>query len=154
VRALIATLSLWFAAPPLPLESSPYALDPGAAGAVMLSVRTLAIDDLAALGVAENALLATDVDLAWDANALPPGWVAPRAGLVARPVPLWRLGGGKPEGQVFHGSALSALLAKLSAELRARGIADARAALDPGAVRRLSTPGGDGLLLIRVVRGP
>lgn len=154
MRAILATLCLALAAPPLPFETNPFALDPGAAGSVLISVRTLAVDGLAGLGVAENALLALDVDLAWDANALPPGWVAPRSGLVARPVPLWRLGGGEPQGQVFHGSALSALLARLTAELRARGAADARAALDSGALRRLSTPGGDGLLLIRVVRGP
>jgi len=154
MRAFVALLSLWLQAPPLPIESSPYALDPGASGQVLLTVRTLAIDDLAPLAVTENALLATSVDLAWDDEALPPGWVAPRRGLVARPVPLWRLGGATAQGQVFHGSALSAVLEKLTAELRARGVADARAALDPGAVRRLSTPGGDGLLLIRVVRGP
>jgi hypothetical protein len=120
----------------------------------LLSVRTLAVDDLAGLGVDENALLRASVDLAWDANAIPPGWVAPRPGLVARPVPLWRLGGGAGGRQVYHGTALSALLARLTAELRARGLGDARAALDPDAVRRLSTPGGDGLLLIRVRRGP
>ena len=112
MRSWVALLSLYLAAPPLPLESSPYALDPGAAGQVLVHVR---------------ADRASSVDLAWDADAIPPGWVAPRAGLVARPVPRWRLGGPERRGQVFHGSA---------------------------SVRRLSTPGGDGLLMIRVVRGP
>jgi len=153
MRVLLASLALLLAGPPVPAgEDLPHAIDPGAASGVLVTVRTLAIDDLAGFGVEENALLAREVDLAWDRDAVPPGWVAPRSGLVARPVPLWQLGGAAREGLPFHGSALAAVLAELEAGLRERGITGARVELDRRALVRLSTPGGDGLLLLRIRR--
>lgn len=153
MRALFASLALLLAAPPAPpLEETPAAIERAATPRVLVSVRTLAIDGLDGLGVGENALLAQSVDLAWDDQAIPPGWVAPRSRLVARPVPLWLLGGADREGTVLHGSALDALLAALQADLRERGISGASVELDRGALRRLTTPGSDGLLLLRVWR--
>jgi hypothetical protein len=153
MRALLASLALLLAGPPAPSgDELPHAIDPGAASGVLVTVRTLAVDDLAGLGVAENTLLARTVDLAWDAEAIPPGWVAPRSGLVTRPVPLWQLGGAARDGLPFHGSALAAVLAELEAGLRDHGVAHARIELDRRALVRLSTPGGDGLLLVRVRR--
>jgi len=153
MRALVASLALLLAGPPAPpVEDWPHAVDRAWAPSVLVTVRTLAIDGLGGAGVDENSLLSMAVDLAWDANQIPPGWVAPRAGLLARPVPLWQLGGADRKGAVFHGSALTALLADLEAALRERGVANARVELDRAAVRRLSTPGSDGLLLLRVWR--
>ena len=119
---------------------------------MLVSVRTLAIDGLEGLPVDENALLARSVDLAWDDQAIPPGWVAPRSRLVTRPVPLWLLGGADRGGTVLHGSALKAVLAALQADLRVRGIASVSVELDRKALLRLTTPGSDGLLLLRVWR--
>jgi hypothetical protein len=153
MRALVASLALLLAAPPAPPRGgSPAAIDHAAPPGVLVSVRTLAIDGLEGLGVDENALLARSVDLAWDDQAIPPGWVAPRSFLVTRPVPLWQLGGADREGSVLHGSALKALLAALQADLRERGIASASVELDRKALLRLTTPGSDGLLLLRVWR--
>jgi hypothetical protein len=119
---------------------------------VLVTVRTLSIEGLPARGVDENALLARNVVLAWDAAGIPPGWVAPRSGLAPKSVPLWQLGGVDRAGRPFHGSGLEAVLAELEAGLRERGIANARVELDRSALRRLSTPGSDGLLLVRVAR--
>lgn len=153
MRVLIASLALLLTGPPAPpVEAWPHAIDRSNFPGVLVSVRSLAIDDLDGLGVDENALLERSVDLAWDENQIPPGWVAPRSGLVARPVPLWQLGGADRTGRVFHGSALTALLRELDSTLRERGISNARVALDRNALVRLSTPGSDGLLLVRVLR--
>ncbi len=119
---------------------------------VLVTVRTLAIDGLPASDVDENALLARSVALAWDATLIPPGWVAPRSGLARTSVPLWQLGGPDREGRPFHGSGLEAVLAELEAGLREKGVTGARVELDRSALRRLSTPGSDGLLLVRVAR--
>jgi hypothetical protein len=153
MRALVASLALLLAAPPAPpVEDWPHALDRASLPGVLVTVRTLAIDGLEGLGVDENALLARSVDLAWDDEQIPPGWVAPRSRLLARPVPLWQLGGPDRTGLAFHGSALKAVLAALQADLRERGIASASVELDRKALLRLSTPGSDGLLLLRVWR--
>ena len=48
--------------------------------------------------------------------------------------------------------ALTALLGELDRVLRERGVSNARIALDGKALARLSTPGSDGLLLLRVRR--
>ena len=153
MRVLVASLALLLAAPPAPPpERAPSAIDRALAPGVLVSVRTLAIDGLEGLGVDENALLAQSVDLAWDDQAIPPGWVAPRSRLVTRPVPLWLLGGADRGGTVLHGSALKAVLAALQADLRERGIASVSVELDRKALLRLTTPGSDGLLLLRVWR--
>jgi hypothetical protein len=153
MRALVASIALLLAGPPtLPGEGSPNAIDRSALPGVLVSVRTLAIDGLEGLGVDENALLAQSVDLAWDDELIPPGWVAPRFGLVTRPIPLWQLGGTDRTGTVLHGSALKAVLAGLQAGLRERGVARVSVELDRKALLRLTTPGSDGLLLLRVWR--
>jgi hypothetical protein len=153
MRVLAASLALLLAGPTAPpLESQPAAIERTLLPGVLVSVRTLAIDGLEGLGVDENALLARSVDLAWDDRALPPGWVAPRSGLVARPVPLWQLGGADRAGTVLHGSALAAVLAALEGDLRERGSARVSVELDRKALARLTTPGSDGLLLLRVWR--
>jgi hypothetical protein len=153
MRALLASLALLLGAPPTPpLDDPPAAIERVATPRVLVSVRTLAIDGLDGLGVDENALLARSVDLAWDDQAIPPGWVAPRSRLVARPVPLWLIGGADRSGTVLHGSALDALLAALQADLREHGASSASVELDRRALLRLTTPGSDGLLLLRVWR--
>jgi len=153
MRFLVTSLALLLAGPPtLTGETSPTAIDRALLPGVLVTVRTLAIDGLEGLGVDENALLARSVDLAWDDERIPPGWVAPRSRLLTRPVPLWQLGGADRGGTVLHGSALKALLAGLEAELRERGVASANVELDRKALLRLTTPGSDGLLLLRVWR--
>ncbi len=153
MRVLFVSLALLLAGPPSPrLDEPPAAIERTPIPGLLVSVRTLAIDGLDGLGVDENALLARSVDLAWDDQALPPGWVAPRSRLLARPVPLWQLGGADRAGTVLHGSALTAVLAALEADLRERGIARASVELDRKALLRLTTPGSDGLLLLRVWR--
>jgi hypothetical protein len=138
MRALLAAIVLLLAGRPGP--------------GVLVTVRTLAIDGLPARGVDENALLVRNVTLAWDEAMIPPGWVAPRSGLAPKSIPLWQLGGADRTGQPFHGSGLEAVLAELEAGLREKGLADAHVELDRSALRRLSTPGSDGLLLVRVAR--
>jgi hypothetical protein len=153
MRALVVSLALLLAGPPAPpVENGSHALDRAPFSGVLVTVRTLAIDGLDVLGIDENSLLAQSVELAWDDQRIPPGWVAPSSRLVARPVPLWQLGGADRAGLTFHGSALTALLAALEADLRARGIANASVELDRKALLRLSTPGSDGLLLLRARR--
>jgi hypothetical protein len=152
MRALVASIALLLAGPaPVPAEENPTAIDRGAVPGVLVTVRTLAIDGLEGLGVDENTLLARSVDLAWDDSLIPPGWVAPRSRLVTRPVLLWQLGGADHAGTVLHGSALKAVVAGLEAELRERGVR-ASVELDRKALIRLTTPGSDGLLLLRVWR--
>lgn len=153
MRALVASLAFLLGGPPAqPFEGAPAAIDGSALSGVLVTVRTLAIDGLEGLHVDENALLAQTVDLAWDDEQIPPGWVAPRSRLISRPVPLWQLGGADRAGAVLHGSALTAVLAVLEANLRARGVAHASVELDRKALLRLTTPGSDGLLLLRVWR--
>jgi hypothetical protein len=153
MRALIVSLALLLAGPPAPpVENGSHLLDRTPSSGVLVTVRTLAIDGLDVLGIDENSLLAQSVELAWDDQQIPPGWVAPSSRLVARPVALWQLGGADRAGQTFHGSALTAVLAALEADLRARGIANASVELDRKALLRLSTPGSDGLLLLRAWR--
>jgi len=153
MRALVTSLALLLAGPPAPpVESWPHAIDRASLPGVLVTVRTLAIDGLEGLGVDENQLLARSVDLAWDDDQIPPGWVAPRSRLVTRPVPLWQLGGADRAGLAFHGSALTAVLAELQADLAERGVTNASVELDRKALLRLSTPGSDGLLLLRVWR--
>jgi hypothetical protein len=124
----------------------------GPAPGVLVTVRTLDIAGLSEIDVDQNVLLARSVALAWDEASIPPGWVAPRSGLSPRSVPLWQLGGADRAGRPFHGSGLAAVLTELEAGLAERGLASARVELDRGALRRLSTPGSDGLLLLRVSR--
>ncbi len=153
MRVLVASLVLLLAGPPAkPVEAWPHAIEKTSFTGVLVTVRTIAIDGLEGLEVDENALLEQSVDLAWDDDQIPPGWVAPRTRYAARPVPLWELGGADRGGRVFHGSALTALLGELERTLRERGLSDARVALDAKALSRLSTPGSDGLLLLRVLR--
>jgi hypothetical protein len=153
MRILVALLALQVAGP-LPLAAGPPAgrAPAGPTPSVLVTVRTLAIDGLGALGIDENALLARNVALAWDEALIPPGWVAPRSGLARRSVPLWQLGGVDRAGLPFHGSALTALLEELETGIRESGVEGSRVELDRGALRRLSTPGSDGLLLLRVSR--
>ncbi len=153
MRALIASLALLLAGPPAPpIGNGPRVLERTPLPGVLVTVRTLAIDGLDGLGVDENSLLARSVDLAWDKDQIPPGWVAPSSRLAARAVPLWQLGGADRAGLTFHGSALAAVMAGLEADLRERGITSASVELDRKAILRLSTPGSDGLLLLRVWR--
>ena len=153
MRALVASLALLLAGPQAPpLGDRPNAPARPSLPGVLVTVRTLAIDGLDVLGIDENTLLARSIDLAWDDEQIPPGWVAPRSRLVVRSVPLWQLGGADRAGLVFHGSALLAVLAALEADLRERGVANASVELDRKALLRLSTPGSDGLLLLRVWR--
>ena len=153
MRVLLASLALLLAGPPTPSVGEPArAVDRVSFPGVLVTVRTIAIDGLDGLGVDENALLGQSVELAWDEAQIPPGWVAPRARGFGRPVPLWQLGGADRAGLAFHGSALKAVLAALQADLRERGITSASVELDRKALLRLSTPGSDGLLLLRVRR--
>lgn len=153
MRALVASLALLLAGPPAPpIGHGPRALERTSLPGVLVTVRTLAIDGLDGLGVDENSLLAHSVDLAWDTDQIPPGWVAPSSRLAARAVPLWQLGGADRAGLTFHGSALAAVMARLEADLRERGITNVSVELDRKALLRLSTPGSDGLLLLRVWR--
>jgi hypothetical protein len=153
MRALLASLALLLAGPPTPSMGEPARhVDRVSFPGVLVMVRAIAIDGLDGLGVDENALLEQSVELAWDEAQIPPGWVAPRARGFGRPVPLWQLGGADRRGRVLHGSALTALLGELDRVLRERGVPNARIALDGKALARLSTPGSDGLLLLRVRR--
>src|SRR5262245_64564 len=50
------------------------------ADAVLVTVRALALDGLAGLGISEDQLLSTAVELSWDGERIPAGFVAPLPG--------------------------------------------------------------------------
>jgi hypothetical protein len=128
----------------------PASIDRFGADAVLVTVRSLALEGLDSLAVSEEDLLRTAVDLSWDQSAIPAGWIAARPGLVARHLELWELGRFSEGGAQLYGSAIQAILEGLGQELYARGIYGVTVDLAPGAVRRLSTPGSDGLLVLHV----
>ncbi len=120
--------------------------------AVLVTVRSISFAGVG-LPVREDELLALSVDLGWDADLIPPGYVAPRRGLPVRAVPLWNIGGWDREGAQLYGSALDRIRADVAAFLNRSG-SRARVRLNPRALRRLATPGSDGLLLLDVQPGP
>lgn len=120
--------------------------------AVLVTVRALALDGLGGLGVSEDELLSTAVDLMWDGERIPAGFIAARPGRRAQSVKLWELGRFSQGGAQLYGSALQAILDELGQTLYERGVYGVTVDLGPGAVRRLSTPGSDGLLVLRVAR--
>jgi hypothetical protein len=135
-----------------PSAASPAAPDRSGADAVLVTVRALALDGVGGLGVSEEELLATAVELSWDGERIPAGFVAPGRGARSQRVALWQLGRFSAGGAQLYGSALQAILDALGGTLQARGIHGVTVDLAPGAVRRLSTPGSDGLLVLRVAR--
>jgi hypothetical protein len=135
-----------------PAAADPASPDRFGPDAVLVTVRSLALDGVGTLAVSEEELLRTEVALAWDAERIPAGWIAPRPGLAARRLELWQLGRFADGGAQLYGSALQAILESLARALEARGIHGVTVDLGPGAVRRLSTPGSDGLLVLRVTR--
>jgi len=130
----------------------PAAIDRFGANAVLVTVRSLALDGLERLPIREEELLRTAVDLSFDKHAIPPGWTAARPGVATRRLELWELGRFQPSGAQLYGSAIQTILESIGQELYGRGIYDVTVDLAPGALRRLSTPGSDGLLLLRVSR--
>lgn len=149
-RNLIVELRAASAAPAPAEAEAPAAPDRFGADAVLVTVRSLVLDGLSTLPVSEEELLRTEVALAWDADRVPAGWIAPRPGLSAKRVQLWELGRFADGGAQLYGSALQAILETLAHALRTRGIYGVTVDLGPGAVRRLSTPGSDGLLVLRI----
>jgi hypothetical protein len=130
----------------------PAAPDRSGPDAVLVTVRALALDGLRGLGVSEEDLLATAVELSWDGERIPAGFIAPRPGLRKQNVQLWQLGRFSAGGAQLYGSALQAILDELGQTLHERRVYGVTVDLGPGAVRRLSTPGSDGLLVIRVAK--
>jgi hypothetical protein len=149
-RNLVVELRAEPAAPPA--AADPAAPDRFGADAVLVTVRSLALDGLGPLAVSEEELLRTEVALAWDTDRIPAGWIAPRPGLSAKRLELWQLGRFADGGAQLYGSALQAILESLARALEARGIHGVTVDLGRGAVRRLSTPGSDGLLVVQVTR--
>ena len=119
--------------------------------AVLVTVRTVSFAGHSELRVDENDLLALHVNLSWDASRIPPGYVAPRRSLPVQAVPLWKLGGWEAGGAQLYGSALDQILTDVRDHL-ARSGKRARVRLNPSALRRLATPGSDGLLLLDLER--
>ena len=140
------------AVPVAPTDPLPASRDRFGQDAVLVSVRSLVFEGLQGLPVDEHDLLALEVELGWDRHKIPPGYVAARPGLVSESVPLWKLGRFRPGGAQLYGSAVQALLQLVGEALYARGVYNVTVDLEPGAIRRLATPGGDGLLMIRVIR--
>ncbi len=138
--------------PVAPLASLPASRDRFGRDAVLVTVRSLDLTGPADLALPLDELLTIDVDLAWDTGKIPAGYVAPRPGLSVQAVPLWQLGRFGPRGAQLYGSAIQSILQALGEALYARGVHGVIVDLEPGAIRRLATPGGDGLLLLRVVR--
>ena len=116
--------------------------------AVLLTVRSVAFEGVAPLGLSESELLNLDLELAWDGRQIPPGYVSRRPGLPRTTFRIWELGRFERGGVRLYGSAVQVLLQRVARELYDRQIYGVTVDLDPGAVRRLSTPGGDGLLTI------
>jgi hypothetical protein len=142
-------------APPAPAPAEvavPAAPDRFGADAVLVTVRSLALDGLRGLGISEEELLATAVELSWDGERIPAGFIAARPGLRRQSVQLWQLGRFSQSGAQLYGSAVQAILDELGQTLYARGVYGVTVDLAPGAVRRLSTPGSDGLLVLRVAK--
>jgi hypothetical protein len=131
---------------------APAAIDRFGSNAVLVTVRALALDGLEALPVREEELLRTAVDLSFDAHSIPPGWTAARPGVATRRLELWELGRFQSGGVQLYGSAIQTILEAIGQELYGRGIYDVTVDLAPGAIRRLASPGSDGLLLLRVSR--
>jgi hypothetical protein len=117
--------------------------------AVLVTVRSISFAGLSGLPVRENEILAQNVNLSWDPTLIPPGYVAPRRHLAIQAVPLWNIGGWDRGGAQLYGSALEEILDEVRSYL-ARNAARARVSLNRRAVRRLATPGSDGLLLLDV----
>jgi hypothetical protein len=131
---------------------APAAIDRFGSNAVLVTVRALALDGLGAIPIREEELLRTAVDLSFDKNAIPPGWTAARPGIPTRRLELWELGRFQTGGAQLYGSAIQTILESIGQELQGRGIYGVTVDLAPGAVRRLSTPGSDGLLVLRIAR--
>jgi hypothetical protein len=133
----------------LDLPAAPAAPDRFGPDAVLVTVRSLALDGAGAL---EDELLRVAVELSWDEARIPAGWVAPRSGLPTKAVALWELGRFASGGAQLYGSAIQTILEELGEALAERGVHGVTVDLGPGALRRLSTPGSDGLLVLRIVR--
>lgn len=114
--------------------------------AAQYKVRAFQFEGLTGNGLTQEQILALSLPLA----PSPTGYRRPQLHETTELIALGQL---DQEGATFSGSGLKAILERISRAYTQAGFAAVRPVIDRKALDRLTAPGGDGVLVIRIVEG-